>query len=98
MKKRDLFIPFSNGTESMIWLSNNCDKCKRYGCYEKKALDLSHLTGHITFNVAVIIGFDSHARKDDGTRYGDLKAKCKRFNKPMPKLKIEKHKNHPKLF
>jgi len=35
MKK---YIPFSNGTEAMFWIENNCNQCKRGKCKTKKII------------------------------------------------------------
>lgn len=98
MKKQDLCIPFSNGTEFMIWTSKNCDNCKRSGCYEKYAIEKGTVTGYITFNVAMKIGLKSHERRDDGIRSIRLSDKCNNHNKPIIKKKRSKYFNHPKLF
>ena len=50
-------LPFSNGTEYMIWFDRNCAKCKKYepfsterekaGCKIAFDIDLAQITGEI---------------------------------------------------
>lgn len=50
-------VPFSNGTEAMIWMNNNCDECKtRRGCAGKKNIELGFLLGDISGASAILIG------------------------------------------
>lgn len=65
-------IPFSNGTEFMIWESNNCDQCKRVKCYAKLQLQKGCITGVITLKQANWIGYDNKR----------LNSKCNYFNVP----------------
>jgi hypothetical protein len=67
--KLKTYIPFSNGTEMMIWFDNNCDACKRSDCYAKRRLHLSMGTGSIPLKRAEYIGYH---------RLG-LNAKCNNF-------------------
>jgi hypothetical protein len=94
---RTYLRPFSNGTEAMNWEWNNCDRCKRIGCYPKIALQNGYITGHITEQVADFIGY-SYKNFGDNPREGycTLNSKCNHFNEPMiikPKIN-----NEPKLF
>lgn len=89
--KRSYIRPFSNGTESMQWKSNNCDRCCRYenesskpedaGCEMAYYLDLGEVTGEIPKRMAIRIGcqyFDGFARN-----ICVLQSQCNHFNKPV---------------
>lgn len=54
-------IPFSNSTEAMIWISNNCDVCKtKNNCSAKKNIELGFVTGDISIKTAEFIGFHNN--------------------------------------
>ncbi len=56
--------PFKNISEKQLWLSNNCEICKKYGCASRRKL--KH--GSITIETAEIIGYNNK-----------LNNKCNRF-------------------
>jgi hypothetical protein len=57
------FVPFSNGSEALSWMSNNCDKCKYYKCHTKTVLEKSFITGDITLNRGRWIGMEDNQLK-----------------------------------
>ena len=76
------FRPFSNGTEMMIWLDLNCDRCKKLepqtadlkttGCKGEYYIALGAATdGTIPDEIAEWIGKDKNGY--------ELKAICKHF-------------------
>ena len=85
------FIPFSNGTEAMIWLDNNCDSCykgrfykrgsepKDYRCRLYYWISLSMITGEMPMRIAKRIGIEDDC----------LALRCQKFlaTKPKPKKK-----------
>lgn len=80
-------IPFSNGTEAMIWTDHNCDQCRRSGCYPKRAIEMGYITGHITLKVAEFIGCID---RENG--FCTLNRKCNHFNEPSKhKHREDKH-------
>jgi hypothetical protein len=78
MKK---FIPFSNGTDAMIWSDNNCLICNRSGCYAKRSIEMGYITGYITVKTAEWIGIE----------YSRLKSKCEHLNESEWDKQICKH-------
>lgn len=53
------FVPFSNGTEAGIWVSNNCDVCAtNSGCFAKKNIEFGFVSGEITIKAAYFIGIN----------------------------------------
>lgn len=99
--------PFSNGTEFMIWQSNNCDRCCRYEnkstssskakCSSAFAIDMGTITGYISYSAAKRIGFSAYNGMD-GTC--TLNSVCNNFNKPIAKklIKSKKYKDQLALF
>ena len=90
MSKR--IIPFSNGTEAMIWMDLNCNSCTTK-CHWKRNMDMGFGFGDITVKTAEFIG---HNRITD--EYVDLLDECQHkdnFIKTKPK---KKQIEHPKLF
>lgn len=86
--------PFSNGTEAMSWLYNNCDQCKRWQCSAKKALQLGFITGEITELRANYIGY---TMKDND--FYSLFPKCGEFiDTPVVRKKKEVIDNNLILF
>jgi hypothetical protein len=77
-------IPFSNGTGAMIWMDNNCDQCKRSGCYPKRAIEMGYITGTITNKVAEFIGC-----QERDTGFCTLNSRCVHFNEPNKRKHIE---------
>ena len=91
MKK---IVPFSNATEATSWLFHNCDKCKRWQCSSKVAIQKGFISGEITESRANWIGY----HLVDG-KFFSLFSKCGEFlNKPIPKKNPNKPDNEPKLF
>ena len=90
---------FSNGTEAMLWESNNCDRCFNKSCYPKKAIQLGYITGHITWKVALFVGFKSSNSSSNDQTIDDcctLNDRCNHLNKPIIKIRkdrIEKKSN-----
>ena len=86
--------PFSNGSEAMNWLGNNCDECWKskfynrgdkpadYRCRLNYWISLGMVSGEIPLYVAKRIGTDGES----------LNQKCKNFSavKPERKKKISK--------
>jgi hypothetical protein len=65
------FIPFSNGTEAMVWQEHNCDQCaNRPKCSAAKNIDLGYITGEIPWQSAAFIG----------NQAGKLKWRCDKWN------------------
>lgn len=65
-------VPFSNGTEAMIWMEQNCDICKtKSGCSARNNVEKGFITGDISINAAISIGW-----KDD-----DFPDKCQMKDK-----------------
>lgn len=69
--------PFSNGTEAMWWMENNCDRCIRADCYAKRCINYSFKTGEIPVRQANWIGYENNR----------LKQYCNNLNKPNTKVK-----------
>jgi hypothetical protein len=84
-------IPFTNGTEAMIWLERNCEKCITK-CHFKRNIEDGFVTGDITIKTAEFIGYD----KMNG-KYVYL-AKCQHKNEYKPKRKQLDLKTNPTLF
>lgn len=88
-------IPFSNGTEAMQWIENNCNECTTK-CHYKRNIELGFVTGDITINTAEFIGYKT---KDYELKNGDsiyLYNLCQ--NKNKYKKKKRPLKNQQKLF
>lgn len=87
-------IPFSNGTDAMVWQDNNCLKCRNYEsesheeeeakCKMAYNLDLGFITGSIPLRIAKDIGCDYNPLY----KTVNLFTRCRKFsdkNKPeMP--------------
>ena len=72
MKK---IIPFSNGTEAMMWLEDNCDACRtRSGCSAKRNIEQGFITGEITIRAAEFIGYDGYKYETAGIKCKTLSA------------------------
>ncbi len=90
------FIPFSNGTEAMYWLSNNCDECYKskfcnlgsepadYRCRVYYWLSRGMLSGRIPQYIAKRIGLQNE----------ELKKVCNNFSdtKPIKRKKARPYK------
>lgn len=79
-------VPFSNGSEFMMWQADNCDKCIHYECESQKPedakcklafyLDFGTISGEMPLVIAEAIGYkDKHLTDcqhlDDGTGIND---------------------------
>ncbi len=84
-KKGTPVIPFSNGTEAMIWKDRNCDKCINYESESKEEkdakckaafhLDYGFISGTLPLHVAKDIGCEYNPL------YGFVKLlDCRMFN------------------
>lgn len=86
-------IPFSNATEAMFWMENNCEKCKRPSCWSKHSLELGFITGDISIIQAKMIGGEL-----SGKDYFNLADRCQMFTD----TRLKKHKiiteTNPTLF
>lgn len=91
MKK---IIPFSNGTEAMMWLDQNCDVCRRSNCSAKVAIQRGFVSGNITERMASFIGYTYHADK-----FESLYPKCDHFTTVrISPVKKNKPELTPKMF
>lgn len=78
-------IPFSNGTQAMIWMDRNCESCSPK-CYFEKNMAMGFITGDITIKTAEFIGIDSINGK-----FVDLNRICNNKNKYKRKPKTKNH-------
>jgi len=67
--------PFSNGTEAMIWMGNNCDTCRRTGCSKKQSFQRGFISGTITEHVADYVGYTRISNEQV-----DLNYRCQHYS------------------
>jgi hypothetical protein len=86
--------PFSNATEAITWMFNNCDQCKRWQCSAKLAIQKGFISGEITEGRANYIGRTPH-----NDHFVELNEKCDHFiNTPVLRKKKKCENNDLILF
>lgn len=86
-------IPFSNSTEAMFWMENNCDKCKMPSCWSKRSLELGFISGNISIIQAKKIGGER-----SGKDYFNLYDRCQMFTDVRPRKNKINLETNPTLF
>ena len=85
--------PFSNATDAMVWMNNNCDNCKRPSCWSKRSLEIGFISGDISIIQAKKIGGEC-----SGKDYFKLSERCQMFTKVRPKKNKVNSETNPTLF
>lgn len=85
-------IPFSNGSESCSWYSDNCEIC-RTKCHNKRNIEDGFVTGDITLKTAEFIGCSEVSKNN----FVSLHPVCQHKDKYKKKRRIKKS-NEPTLF
>lgn len=67
--------PFSNASEAMSWLDQNCDVCRRSNCGAKVAIQRGFISGKITERMAHFIGYTN----TENIKFKSLNPKCDQF-------------------
>jgi hypothetical protein len=84
------YIPFSNGTEAIDWLGQNCETCKTSrGCIGQRNIEMGFITGEISQKAWLFIGFGDSNKYPHPCNWKD-----KREVKKHPKIKPPQTDNY----